>query len=297
MSMGTTKWMAGWLMFSLFCFTVSGLGIYLINSQAAMFGVYPQPLYAVDTWNPFEIIQWIVKMFQQPEYEQPSEPSAPRQVTAPATVDEIDNIYELVAYCNAHPELVNRKIEEAANQYGYTVPSVTCQAQLTTTGKSGTVETTWFFVRGKFQKIEYGLKGSNVKAKIISDESFAVSEMKLFLKGSFETARVKAEEGYGSKYRVSYYSLDPPVLPCVAIGVGMFIFFSGIAAAFKNKKWVYSTASITYFIGSFIYTIPYGPPILMAFAGITSLFSAFHTPKEVQVKPPEQVEKFLESLR
>ena len=128
----TTRWMAGWLIVSLICFTVSGAGFYLVNCQGMMWGPYPQPLYT-DAWNPIEIMRWFFKLLQSPEYESPSEPSEPKQVSPPTSVDEISDIYELVAYCNAHPDLVNQRIQEVSHQYGYEVPSVTCQVQLTTT--------------------------------------------------------------------------------------------------------------------------------------------------------------------
>jgi len=204
--MSMNRWMAGWLIVSLLCFTVSGAGFYLVNCQATMWGPYPQPLYT-DTWNPLEIMKWFFKVLQPPEYEAPGEPSEPRQVAAPASVDEISNIYELVAYCNAHPDLVNQRIQEVSQQYGYQVPSVTCQVQVITTDGSGTVYTTWFFSQGKFSKIEYGLSGNNVKAKIVGDEGFIVSEVKLFLKGLFEAAKSRAEDEFGKKYKITYYNL------------------------------------------------------------------------------------------
>ncbi|MCD6241507.1 hypothetical protein J7K27_08385 [Candidatus Bathyarchaeota archaeon] len=295
--MRNTKWVAGWLIFSLFCFTIAGAGLYLVNNQAAMFGVYPQPVYTVGAWNPFEILKWIGKLASQPEYSTPGEPTSPKAVAPPATVDDIDNIFELVAYCNAHPDLVNKRIQEAAEHYDYQIPKVTCQARVTTTGKSGTVQTTWFFKDGKFQKIEYGFKGTNVKAEVVSDESFAVTEVKLFLKGQFEQAENLAKEGYGTKYRVLSYNLDPPAATIIAAGLGLLIVFVGITLAFRRVgKWVFTSASIIYTVLGFIYTAPYGPPIFMAFAGVSSLITAFLEPKQ-EVRIPTKkftVQKYLE---
>ncbi len=288
-----SKWMACWLIVSLLCFTVSGAGFYLVGNQAMLFGVYPQPLY-MDSWNPIEIMKWFFKMLQPPEYESPSEPSEPKQVSPPATVDAISDIYELVAYCNAHPDLVNQRIQEASHQYGYEVPSVTCQVQLTTTDGSGTVETTWFFSQGKFQKIEYGLTGDNVKAKIVGDEGFIVSEVKLFLKGMFEAAKNRAEDEFGKKYRVTYYNLDPPLWDSVALGLGIFVSMLSLALLTRRREIALITPFI-YIVAAFIYTTPYGPPTLMFFAGITSI--PFPSEKRKTESKKLTVEKFLEAVR
>jgi len=288
-----TKWIACWLILSLLCFTVSGAGFYLVNCQGAMWGIYPQPLYT-DAWNPIEIMRWFFKMLQPPEYESPSEPSEPQQVSPPTSVDEVSNIYELVAYCNAHPDLVNQRIQEASHQYGYEVPSVTCQVQLTTTDGSGTVETTWFFSQGKFQKIEYGLTGDNVKAKIVGDEGFIVSEVKLFLKGMFEAAKNRAEDEFGKKYRVTYYNLDPPLWDSIALGLGIFVSMLSLALLTRRREIALITPFI-YIAAAFIYTTPYGPPVLMFFAGITSI--PFPSEKRKTESKKLTVEKFLEAVR
>ena len=287
------KWTACWLIISLLCFTIAGEGFYLVNCQGVMWGPYPQPVYNA-AWNPLEILKWFVKMLRTPEYRSPGEPSTPQQVTTPSTVDEISNIYELVAYCNAHPDLINQRIGEAAQKYDYEVPDVTCQVQLITTDGSGTVETTWFFSNGKVRKIEYGLTGSNVKAKIVSDESFAVTEIKLFLKGQFEAAGEKAEEEFGKKYKVTYYNLDPPLWDSVTISSIILVAF-GIATHLTKKKLI-GIATPTYIAAAFIYTTPYGPPTFMFFAGITSLITAF-TKEETEIEKPVTAEKFLEQLK
>ena len=263
----------------------------MVNCQAAMFGVYPQPLY-MDSWNPIEIMRWFFKMLQPPEYESPSEPSEPKQVSPPTTVDEISDIYELVAYCNAHPDLVNQRIQEASHQYGYQVPSVTCQAHLTTTDGSGTVETTWYFSQGKFQKVEFGLSGNNIKAKIVGDESFIVSEVKLFLRGMFESAKNRAEQEFGKKYRVTYYNLDPPLWDSVVLGFGILVTISLVALITRRREVMLITPFI-YIAAAFIYTTPYGPPTLMFFAGLTSIPIPS---KKKERKEPTAVEKFVEAI-
>jgi len=291
------KWVTAWIIISLFCFTISGTGIYLVNNQAMMFGVYPQPLYT-DQWNPYEILKWLSKLASQPEYTAPGEPATPKTVAAPATIDGIDNIFELVAYCNAHPDLVNKRIQEAAQKYDYQIPKTACQVRVTTTDGSGTVQTTWFFKDGKFVKVEYGYKGTNVKGEIISDEDFAVLEMKLFLKGNFEKAKQLAEDEYGKKYRVISYNLDPPIITIIAVGAGLLLVFIGVALAVRRiSRYVFASATLTYTLVSFIFTAPFEPPVYMAFAGISSLITAFLAPKKpLTITEKRTVPRYLEQI-
>jgi len=174
-------------------------------AQALMFGPVPQP---VEFENPLEILVLITRLILPPQIRPPSGEAQVKHVPPPQTVGDIDDIHELVAFCNENPDLVNEMIERAAREYGYSVPGVTCQFQLTTTGPSGTVKTTWFFENGRFVGVEYGHAGDNVKARLLADEGFVVEEAKLFLSGNFKEAEDLARENFGIKYRILYVDLS-----------------------------------------------------------------------------------------
>ncbi|RLG72816.1 MAG: hypothetical protein DRO23_09870 [Thermoprotei archaeon] len=128
----------------------------------------------------------------------------PTYITVPATLDEVDDVWDFVEYANAHKDEVNTHLSALAQELGVELPEGNYAVFVEVVRENGeAVYLTVHYSNGKFEGITYGWEpypGETVVAKITRvKEEFLIKCFKLLMEGKYEELNDEVVHGYFAK--------------------------------------------------------------------------------------------------
>lgn len=133
-----------------------------------------------------------------------SNATTPAVVTTPSSYEDVEDVWDFMAYANAHKDEINTKLQELAAEMGVELPQGDYAVYVEVVRPNGeAVYITLHYSDGEFTGVEEGWQAApneTVVAKITHvKEEFLIKCFKLLMGGEYEELNDEAVHGYFAK--------------------------------------------------------------------------------------------------